>query len=187
MFRLTSIFAGILLLCAPLVIQAQQDSSVRTTKGFSHAAAFEISIPIGAFSSSHIAGAGLEYSWSRHRYGQDVYPKKLLGLTVHAGGSYFLGKNQTVAANDFRFGGYTYLHALAGIIYNPFSDANVSLVAGPGMGIYKGNSEMGWVVKLAGNYYFREKISIGPAVMYRKHAGSESLWSLMIRAVYTFR
>jgi hypothetical protein len=163
------------------------DSIRKHNTGLSHAGSIEAAVPIGAFAESHLAGLGLEYSWSNHRYGQNIVPQKMIGFSFHVGASYFLGKRETVAANEFRFGNYMYLHTLAGLIFNPGVNTNVSLLAGPGMGIYKNNGEIGLAVKLNGSYYLQNRLSIGPSLMYRGQSDAEDLWALMIRVCYSFR
>jgi hypothetical protein len=181
-----SITCLFLLLHVAASIAQYTDSTVRNQYGRNHSIALELSLPIAAFASSHFIGAGLEYSWADRRYGINAEPRKTLGFTFHGGASYFLGKKTNVAGNDFRFGGYTYLHALAGAIVNPYARTNISLTAGPAVSIYKGNSDFGAAVKLCGSYYVRNSISIGPAVMYRKHSRVESLWSIMLRGAFVF-
>jgi hypothetical protein len=175
----------LLLLHLPFVAIAQTDT-MNKPRGSDHAVIVEIHIPVAAFASSHIVGGGLEYSWSHHRYGINASSSKSPGILFAGGGTYFIGKKETVAANDFHFGGYIHLHALAGMIYNPSANTNVSIAAGPALGLYKENSEIGWAIKLAGNYYLKDRIAVGPAVMYRKQKATEALWTAIVRATYTF-
>lgn len=54
-------------------------------KGKSQAIAFGIYMPIGIFSKSHIAGAGIDYSRSHHRFGRNISPRRLIGFIVNGG------------------------------------------------------------------------------------------------------
>lgn len=111
-------------------------------------------------------------------------------MTGNGGVDYYLGKKIEEAGQDFRYGGYTYLYIQAGIIINPVKKGNISLTAGPTMGIYKGNSDFGWGVNLFGAYllqgFMENKIMIGPGVTYKKHAQADALWTAAIRVSYRF-
>jgi hypothetical protein len=186
MKRSIHLYATVLLLLHLSIVTMAQTDTINIPRGRDHGLIFEIHIPVAAFASSHIAGAGLEYSWSHHRYGINASSSKWPSIFFAGGGTYFIGKKETVAANDFRFGAYIHLHALAGMIYNPSANTNVSIAAGPALGLYKENSERGWAIKLAGSYYLKDRIAIGPAVMYQKQKATEALWTAIVRTTYTF-
>lgn len=152
----------------------------------SHAVSLDVHLPAGVFARSQFAGAGLNYSWSHHRFGQNVSPSKRIGFTANGGADYYFGKKVKTAGYDFRYGGYIYLHALAGLLVNPWPDGNISLVGGPTRGIYEGNADTGFGVNLFGSFYLKNNIAIGPGIMYKKHAGTDALWTGAVRASYTF-
>lgn len=179
-------FLVVFYLLAKLTGQAQSVDTIthKQVKGKSQAVAFGIYIPVGVFSNSHIAGAGIDYSWSRHRFGRDISPGKIIGLTVNGGINYYVGKRMTTAGYDFRYGGYTNLYAMPGIIYNPLKNGNVALTAGPVLNIYKGSANAGIGINLFSNYFVSENIAIGPGIIYKKHTNTNALWAVTIRASY---
>src|SRR5687767_5170142 len=90
-------------------IQAQSDTIPRPGK--QHLASIILHVPVGVFSESHFGGIGLNYSWSRNRYG--IYEsRKGIGFTATGGVDYFLGKKIEVAGHDFKYGGYFYFYAM---------------------------------------------------------------------------
>lgn len=150
-----------------------------------HIAFVNLQLPVDRFATSHIAGAGLGYSWSRRRFGNAVSSRKP-GLIASAGADYYVGKKITTAGYDFRFGSYLDAYLLGGAVYNFTSKAMATLSAGPGLGIYKGNSRVGVHVALHGNYFITERLAISPGIIYRTHTQENALWSIVLRAGYTF-
>jgi hypothetical protein len=182
-----SVFFVLCLIC--INAPAQTVITLRAP-GKQHLASFTLHVPLGNFGTSHIAGAGLSYSWSHHRYGRMYVRRSGIGLTANGGVDYYLGKKIEEARQDFRYGGYIYLNAQAGIIVNPVKKGNISLTAGPTMGIYKGNADFGWGVNLFGAYLLpgilENNIMIGPGVTYKKHARADALWTAAVRISYCF-
>src|SRR5687767_3095355 len=123
--------------------QSIDTSSLKHIKGKSQAISFGLFMPVSTFSNSHIAGAGIDYSWSRHRFGRDISADKLIGLIVNGGINYYAGKKITSAGYDFRYGGYINLYAMPGIICNPLKNGNIALTVGPALNIYKGSANAG--------------------------------------------
>lgn len=151
-----------------------------------HLGSLDLQAPVGVFARSHFAGAGLNYSWSHHRYGNNIPVKKWLGFTVNAGGNYYLGKKTKPAGYDFRFDNYIDAYVMAGLMANPWPSAGISLTAGPAIGIYKGNTETGIGAQLIGMYYLQKRIAIGPGVSFRKQSKEDALWSGVVRVSYVF-
>jgi len=181
-----------LLLCAlgPSMLRAQLLIAVPKAspkKGQSNAAVFNASLPLGVFQRSHFAGAGLAYSWSHFHFGAHSSPPHAVGLTFNAGGDYYFGKKVETAGYPFRYDGYIQAHAMAGAIYNPWANAAVSLTAGPILGLYKGNTDLGLGVDLSGSYFLNEKWGVGPTLAYRRQSSNtDALWVFSIRASYLF-
>ena len=170
-----------------MLAQKNSDTlSARYAKGKSQAAAFGLYIPLGVFSESHIAGAGIDYSWCRHRFGSNISPAKPIGFIVNGGINYYYGKKITTAGYDFRYGGYLNLYAMPGIICNPLKNANVTLTVGPSLNIYKGSANAGIGINLFSNYFLLQNITIGPGIVYKKHTNTDALWAATIRASYIF-
>ena len=155
-------------------------------KGESNAIAFGLYLPFGVFSKSHIAGVGIDYSWSRHRFGRNILPGKLTGFIVNGGINYYTGKKITTAGYGFRYGRYLNFYAMPGILYNPLKNGNIALTAGPALNIYKGSANVGIGINLLGNYFLSENIAVGPGIVYKKHTNTDALWAATIRASYIF-
>jgi hypothetical protein len=184
-----TVFIVIACLFATIKILAQDSvpGSPNYIKGKNNAGAFGINIPVGEFSKTHIAGIGLDYSWSHHRFGNlKVLPKKLIGFTAKGGIAYYFGKKETVAGYDYRYGGYLYLHAFGGAIYNPCKKGNITLTIGPTLGIYKGSADVGFGVNLGGSYSLTDKIALRPEIIFLNHHEAAALWVVTMRAVYSF-
>ena len=168
--------------------QAQNTNTFQPKKvsGKSQAVALGLYLPTGIFSKSHIAGAGIDYSRSRHRFGKDISPRKSIGFIINGGINYYLGKKITTAGYDFRYGGYLNLYAMPGIIYSPVKNGNINLAAGPALNIYKGGATAGIGISFLSNYFITENIAIGPGIIYRKHLNTDALWAATIRVSYIF-
>jgi len=168
-------------------MQAQPaDTPLKHIKGKSQAIAFGIYMPIGMFSKSHIAGAGIDYSRSRHRFGRNISPGRLIGFIVIGGIIYYTGQRIKTAGYDFHYGGYLNLYTMPGIICNPVKNGNISLTAGPALNIYKGSANAGIGINFCGNYFVSRNIAIGPGIIYKKHTKTDALWAVAIRASYIF-
>jgi hypothetical protein len=181
-----------LLLC--LMAQAQTDpasSHLRSPDrvrpdGKNSLVGFDIHLPVGVFARSHFAGAGINYAWSSHRFGMNVHAKKLIGFTFNTGVDFYFGKKIKPAGYDFRYTGYDYLHAFAGVMANPWPNGNISLTAGPTAGIYRTNWDLGFGSMLSGSYYLKKNIAIGPGVTFKKHSKADPLWGGVVRIAYLF-
>ncbi|MEI9908454.1 MAG: hypothetical protein WDO71_01540 [Bacteroidota bacterium] len=63
---------------------------------------------------------------------------------------------------------------------------NITLTAGPTMGIYKGSADIGFGINLSGSYYVTERIAITPGLMYMKHDKTNALLAASFKATYLF-
>lgn len=154
-------------------------------KGRSHLVSLTGQLPLAAFQQSHVAGAGLAYSWSPGRFGKTVVNKKISLLTM-GGGDLFFGKNVETAGQHFSYGAYSHFYLMAGPLYQTVPGLQLSVLGGPGMGLYKGNTELGATALFQVNYFFNGQYAIAPALQWRKDKNEEALWSLSIRASYAF-
>jgi hypothetical protein len=116
----------------------------------------------------------------------NISPEKMLGFTFNTGMAYYFGKKTATAGYDFKYGNYFYLHVMPGLLFNPRSNANVSLLAGPSLGIYKNSADWGFTAIVNGNYYLTKNICVGPGLGYKKHADTDALWNVFVRASLTF-
>lgn len=180
-FFLFALFFGL-----QAIAQSIAPSSGYRLKGKNRQAVFSASLPVGVFGDSHLPGIGLAYSWSHNRFGDSVNVRKIIGFTAQAGLDYYLGKKVTTAGYAFRYNNYFYVHVMPGIICNPSPKTNISLLAGPALGMYKESSSLGFEVSLSGAYHFNHRMSLGPVALYRKHAEVDALWAAGARLSYAF-
>lgn len=147
----------------------------------------DVHVPIDAFAKSHIAGAGLNYTWSRYAY-NGYYKKPGIHFTANGGVDYYFGKKKEIAAHDFTYGGYLYVYAQAGALVNVVPQkAIMTLTAGPAMGIYKGSSDFGISSSLFGAFYIKgSRLMVGPGITFKKHSDVNTLWTVSGRVSYTF-
>ena len=183
----------VLILTASLVItikvlaQANNPAAQNYTNGKNNAALFGINIPVGEFSKTHYAGISTGYTWSHHRFGNlQALPKKIIGFTAEGSFDYYFGKKETIAGYDYRYGGYIYLHAFGGAIYNPCKRGNISLTTGPTLGIYKGSVDAGYGAKLGGSYPVTDKIEIVTGIFFLKHNDAAVLLAVSVQIGYCF-
>lgn len=181
-------FLLIFLLLVRIGGQAQNTntSQPKRVSGKNQVVAFGLYLPVGIFSESHIAGAGIDYSRSHHRFGKGISPAKPVGFIIHGGINYYSGKKINTIGYDFRYGGYLNLYAMPGIIYNPVKNGSIALTAGPALNLYKGSVNAGIGINFLTNYFISENIAIGPGVVYKKHTNTDALWAITIRTSYIF-
>ncbi|MBC7949551.1 MAG: DUF2715 domain-containing protein [Chitinophagaceae bacterium] len=146
-----------------------------------------IHLPIGEFASTHFIGAGVGYSWSNKRFGVQIARlARPISFSADAGIDFFAGRSEKVAGYQFRYGSYWYGHVMGGMIYNVSRKANIRLLAGPTVSMYKNSIRAGIGARVDGSYYFTEKIGISPVVFFRKHEMTSALWSVGVSANYVF-
>lgn len=121
-------------------------------------------------------GAGLQYALSNHRFGINQ-PKTLIGWIGSAGIDYYLGKKDKEAGHSFKNGNYLHTRVLGGIISNPAKQAQVSLQAGAGWGIYQGAHAINFCSLVNGTYYIDEQWGITAKLIMIKEKGAQILWA----------
>jgi hypothetical protein len=196
---IAGIFATIQLKAQPGKLGETNDSL-----GLNNIVCLGLNVPFAEFSETHFGGMGLHYLWSHHRFGKSrVLSKKLIGFTAHGGIDYYFGKKETVAGYPYRYGGYLYLQAMAGAIYNfrkkdflnsaPMTPDGhsggrgiISLTTGPTMGIYKGNADIGFGLNLDGSYYLTDRIAITAGILFLKHYNAAPLWVSTVGTAFSF-
>jgi len=167
--------------------QSQRTEKHNHPSGKQQTVSLGADIPIGNFSFTHIIGVATNYSWCNHRFGRmDVKPVKPFGFTANAGVAYYFGKKEKVSGYPYDYPGHIFLHSFAGAIYNPWRKANISLTAGPALGIYNGNMQFNIGSRLEGSYYLSEKIAITPGIMMMKGSGADLLWTASLITTYAF-
>ena len=180
------ILAGILLTKGIRAQKPGQNSHKNSSKAMTNTVAFGFSLPMGTFNRTHTAGITADYSRSTHRYGNNAISDKLINFVVNAGVGYYAGKSTSTSGYEFRYGGYFTAHAAAGIDYKPAMPVNISLTAGPFLGIYERNAGVGAVANLFWSYFLSKNIAVGPGLSFRKESKTNALWSGTIRASYAF-
>ncbi len=143
-----------------------------------------IHLPVGSFSTSHIAGVGAEYAPGRHWYAK-TKPKKFR-FTYQGGVAYYFGKKETVSGYDYDYPGYFFLHAFGGLLYIPVKRTDIKLTAGPALGIYNGNTQFNIGGKLEGVYFISRDIGIGPGIIMMKENGANAIWSVALKGTFVF-
>lgn len=112
-----------------------------------------IAFPVGVFAETHFAGATVQLAYTDHRFGKlFTLPKKKIGYVFNSGFSHYVGRKETVSGHDFNYGGYFIFHTYAGGIYNAGRKINISLTAGPALGLYQKNLRFNIGSNLSGTY-----------------------------------
>ena len=167
--------------------QSQRPKKHNHPSGEQHAVSIGADVPLGNFSSTHIIGVATNYSWSDHRFGQmDVKPVKPFGFIANAGVAYYFGKKETVSGYPYDYPGYIFIHLYGGAVYNPWRKVNISLTAGPALGLYNGHTQFNIGSVLEGSYFLKEKIAITPGIIMMKESGADPLWAASIKATFAF-
>ena len=162
--------------------QSQRPQKHNHPSGKQHAVSIGAAIPLGNFSSTHIIGAAINYSWSNHRFGgMDVKPVKPFGFTANSGAEYYFGKKETVSGYAYQYPKYIFIHTYAGIIYSPWRKSNISLTAGPAWSIYNGNTKFNIGSCLEASIFFRKKIAITSGIIFMKESGADPLWAASLK------
>lgn len=141
---------------------------------------------MGSFSSTHTIGFALDYTRSTRRYEKDTFTYKLIHFAMNGGVSYHGGEKTATAGNEFTYGGYINIYAMAGIDCKPAMPIVINLTTGPVMSIYEGNADLGFGVNLFSNYYLSPTIALGPGILFRKFEKTDALWTSIFRASYSF-
>jgi hypothetical protein len=142
-----------------------------------------VSIPVGQFANTHSLGFGAVFG--RAPVYKNNQPVKF-NFTYNGGVSFFTGKNEKVSGYEYRYPSYLFFHAFAGLSYNLSSTANLSLTAGPGLGLYNKTSSFNLGSTLIGNYFFSDKFGIGTGLLLMKESKANPLLSLMLQGIIVF-
>lgn len=136
-------------------------------------------LPVGSFASTHKLGFGIDVSPSYHTFG--LLSKVKIAFTYNGGIAYYPGKKETVSGYPFDYPGYFFIHAFAGGLLIPSNKVDVSLTAGPALGIYDGNARFNLGSRLGMNYHLK-KILVGPGIIIMKEKGTDPLWAAFAKA-----
>jgi hypothetical protein len=152
----------------------------KSTNNIGIAVAAGIQVPVGNFSSTHIAGIGIGVSPSYHTTG--LFSKMKVAFTYNGGVAYYLGKKETVSSYPYTYPGYFFIHAFAGALFIPSKEITVSFTAGPALGLYNGSTQFQFGSNLALNYHLTDKVSVGPGIIFMKEPGADPLWAASLKA-----
>jgi len=113
-------------------------------------------------------------------------PVKRIGFIANSGINYYLGKKEMISNYEYKYKNFTYIHAYAGAIYNPWKKGNINLTIGPATGIEDKIVEFWWGANLNGNYYVNEKIAITPGINFMKRSIANPLLAVSLKATMAF-
>jgi hypothetical protein len=179
MIKQITCFLPALVLSTLLFGQAERTKKTRSS-GDNVSAGASIHFPIGNFSKSHTMGVGLDASPARHTFGLLRFKK--IAFTYNAGVAYYIGKKIHLIDYYYDYPGFTFIHAYAGLLYNPLKKLNVNLLAGPALGIYKKDTRFNIGARLEGSYYIRKtSIAAGPLLNMMLEPGTQPLWSVGLK------
>ena len=155
--------------------------------GVNNAASLGPALPLGNFSETHFGGISMQYSRSNNRFGiMKKNPSKKIGFTCNAGIAYYFGKEETIVSTTYQYPAYTFLHLYGGAIYNVSKKANISLTAGPALGLYNGTKAFNIGANLDASYYINKRIAITPGILLMKESGADPLWAASLKATILF-
>ncbi|NOT50647.1 MAG: hypothetical protein HOP10_05165 [Chitinophagaceae bacterium] len=144
-----------------------------------------IQMPIGDFSTTHSAGVSLDLAPVYHRFRlvnrESMKFPDGIAFTYNGGFTYYFGKSETVSGYSYKYPGYLFIHAFGGLFYVPSKKINTSLLAGPAVGIYNGNSKFNIGGRLEASYHIGSILHAGPLINWLWEAGTRSLWSAGIK------
>ncbi len=146
-----------------------------------------VTIPLGNFSETHLAGIILQYSRSDHRFGN--MEKKIpgqIGFVYTAGLFYYPGRKENIVTTTYKYPAFTYLHLYGGLIWNPGKQAHITLSGGPALGLYNGLASFYTGLQLDGTYYISKRVGITPGLHLMKENKSDPLWSGSLKTSFIF-
>jgi|CXWL01.1.fsa_nt_gi hypothetical protein len=156
---------------------AEPKISAQKEKGIS--VSFCTNVPVGNFSNTHIIGLGIDCSPTRSWFG--ILKPQKIAITYNGGAAYYFGKKEKVSDYWYDYPAYIFIHAFAGIIYQPLKNVSITLTGGPALGIYNGNTQFNIGSKLEASYYISKRISLGPGILLLKESGSDALLSASLK------
>lgn len=180
---------GIMIQLAFIKVMAQPGTVIPSPviKAQSNLAAVGISLPVGEFADTHIAGLSLEYCRSIHRFGiMHKLPKEKTGFIVQGGIHYYFGKSETVASYPYTYGNYFYSYVFGGAIYNVCQKGNIRLTGVPALAVYKGGADFSYGIDFLVSYYISPVIALSPEIIYLKTPKANALWAPGLKAQYIF-
>lgn len=158
------------------------DKKQKTNDG--HCISLSILRPVADFSSTHFGGIAVGYEPANHWFG--LLKAKHIAFTYQGGLAYYFGKKETVSGYPYKYPGYFFLHAFAGVLYNPVRKIDLSLTAGPALSIYNGKSRFNIGSKLEGTYSFNNSFAASPGIIVMKENKANPIWAVSLKISYSF-
>jgi hypothetical protein len=162
-------------------------NSTYSQKDIGVIASAAVQIPLGDLSSTHSFGISLDVAPGYHTYKLINRERSKtanwgrMAFTYNGGLTYYFGKNEMVSGYPYKYPGYLFIHGFGGLFINPAKKITASLLAGPALGIYNGNTRFNIGGRLEGNYRIKNMFSAGPMINCMWEPGTRSLWSAGIK------
>ncbi|MCX6316230.1 MAG: hypothetical protein NTW29_02990 [Bacteroidetes bacterium] len=187
-YRIIIVF---LLLLLPFTVLAQLGDSIthryRRTQTMYLLSAGP-SVAIGEFSTTHLAGAGIEAS------GITLFPNRKKTVRTHPlllswgiSSNYYFGRNRTIAGYDYTYPGYWLSHVKAGAIWKVKNNLLLSLTGGPGISVYNGTTRFNAAAQVAVYYAITQRYFISPVFKLMQEPGTDWLGALGLRFTMRIR
>ncbi len=141
-----------------------------------------VDLSFGDFAKTHPFGVGIQYDWSKGRYGRmDQKPANPVGFTANAGYCYYFGKKADIGVypynTTYTYDGLSIIHVYGGLIDNPCNRGNIGLTAGPLYGTSGSSHDWGFGVQLAGSYFVSNQVAVRPDLNYYKLGSNKGYWA----------
>ena len=144
-------------------------------------ASLRLGMPLGKFSSTHTIGFGVDLQPALHVFRLE---RKSMAFTYNGGVSYYIGNKEKLNGYDYKYPGFTFVHAFAGILCTTGKKFDFRFTAGPALAIYNGDTRFNVGARFDINYFITNTISIGPGIMIMKEFGAAYLYAPFVRVNY---
>jgi hypothetical protein len=138
-----------------------------------------VQMPLGYFSSTHSLGISIDFAPGF--IVRKLLKNKGIVFTYNGGLTYYLGKGETVSGYQYKYPGYFFIHAFGGLLYGAGEKITASLLTGPSLGIYNGDTRFNIGGRLEGSYHIKGKFSTGPMINLMWEPGTNVLFAAGIK------
>ena len=163
-----------------------QTESTKTKKNSKdqHSVFAGVTLPVGYFSNTHLIGTSISYSPSSARM---VFLKQpIIAFTYNGGGTYYWGKKEKVSGYSYKYPGYLFIYAFAGVQYSPARKTVITLTAGPAGRRYNGITRFNIGSQLELQYYIHKKWAIAAGILLLKEHGADPLAAASVKTGWVF-
>lgn len=186
MNKCLTILAGYLLFGISVCAQLPAHTKIKEPR-FHHVITAGPAIPLAGFSNTHFGGITTSYIRNMMKdHHSAVFKRKKTGWLTVASLSHYLGKNENNGLVSYRYKGYSVLELNAGAAWYPANKLDLSLRAGPALGIYNKIFRFTLTSTLQGSYKRGPKTVITPGLTLLKETGNDAVWvtSLQLGLVF---